>query len=60
MFWSGIMCGRRTPLVVMEGSEMAIRYRNDSLQPIMQPYQQNFREEFVLMDNNLAPCTSCE
>ena len=49
------MWGRLMPLVVMEGIETAIRYRNDILQPIVQPYWQNFREEFVLMDNNSPP-----
>ena len=43
------------PLVVMEGIEMAIPYRNDFLRPIVQPYRQNFREEFVLMDDNSHP-----
>ena len=52
MFWDGIMWGRRTPLVVMEGAETAIRYRNDILLPIVQPYRQKFGEEFVLMDDN--------
>ena len=42
MFWGGIMWGRRTPLVVIEGAETAIRYRNDILRPILQPYRQNF------------------
>ena len=32
MIWGGIMWGRRSPLVVMEGAETAIiRYRNDIL-----------------------------
>ena len=31
MFWGGIMWAGHTPLVVMEGTEMAIRYRNDIL-----------------------------
>ena len=55
MFWGGVMWGRRTPLVVMEGAETAIRYRNDILRPIVQQYQQNFGEEFVLMDDNSRP-----
>ena len=42
ILWGGIMWGRRTPLVVMEGAEMAIRYRNDILRPIVQSYRQNF------------------
>ena len=42
MIWGGIRWGRRTPLVVMEGAEMAIRHRNDILRPIVQPYRQNF------------------
>ena len=46
------MWGQRTPLVVMEGTETAIRYRNDILWPTVQPYWQNFGEEFVLMDDN--------
>ena len=46
------MWGRRTLLVVMEGAETAIRYRNDILGPILQPYRQNFAEELVLMDDN--------
>ena len=43
------------PLVVMEGAETAIQYRNDILRTIVQPYRQNFREEFVLMDDNSLP-----
>ena len=39
MFWGVIMWARRMPLVVMEGAEMAIRYRNDILRPIVQPYR---------------------
>ena len=46
------MWGRCTPLVVMEGAEMAIRYRNDILRPIVQPYRQNFGKKFVLMDDS--------
>ena len=42
ILWGGIMWGRRTPLVVVEGAETAIRYRNDILRPILQPYRQNF------------------
>ena len=49
------MWGRRKPLVVMKGTEMATRYRNDFLRPIEQPYRQNFGEEFVLMDDNSRP-----
>ena len=51
-FRDGIMWDRRTPLVVMEGAETAIRYRNDILRPIVQPYRQNFGKEFVLIDDN--------
>ena len=39
----------------MESAETAIRYRNDILRPIVQPYRQNFGEEFVLMDDNSRP-----
>ena len=39
MFWGGIMWGQRTTLVVMKGAEEAIRYRNDILRPIVQPYR---------------------
>ena len=46
------MWGRGMPLVAMEKVETAIRYRNDILRPIVQPYRQNFGEEFVLMDNS--------
>ena len=55
MFWGGIMWGRRTPLVVMEGAETTIRYRNDILRPIVQPYRQNFGEELVLIDDDSRP-----
>ena len=41
-FWGCVMWDRRTPLVAMEGAETAIRYRNDILGPILQPYRQNF------------------
>ena len=54
-FWGGIMWGRRTPLMVMEGSDTTIRYRNDFLRPIVQRYLQNFGEEFVLMDDSSCP-----
>ena len=43
---------RRTPLVVMEGAETAIRYRNDILRPYTEPISAEFREELVLMDDN--------
>ena len=55
MFWSGIMWGWRTPLVVMGGVETAIRYRNDILRPRVQPYRQNFERKLVLMDDNSRP-----
>ena len=55
MYWGGIMWGRRTPLVAMEGAQTAIRYRNDILRPIVQPYHQNFGEELVLMDDSSRP-----
>ena len=54
-FWGGIMWYRCTPLMVMEGAETAIRYRIDTLRPIVQTYRQNFGEEFVLMDDNSRP-----
>ena len=43
MFWGGITWGRDMPLVIMEGAETAIRYRNDILRLILQPYWQNFK-----------------
>ena len=43
------------PLVVIEGAETAIRYRNDIIRLIVQPYRQNFGEELVLMDDNSRP-----
>ena len=49
------MWGRRTPLVVMEVPETAIRYRNDILRTAVQQCRQNFGEEFVLMDDNSRP-----
>ena len=52
MVWGGIMWGRHTLLVVVDGAETAIRYRNDILRPLVQPYRQNFGEEFVLMEDN--------
>ena len=55
MFWGGIIWGRRTPLVVMEGAEMPIRYRSDILRTIEQAYRQNFGEQFVLMDDSSRP-----
>ena len=42
-------------LLVMEGAETAIRYRNDILRPIVQSYRKNFGKEFVLMDHNSRP-----
>ena len=55
MFWGGIMWCWRMPQVVMEGAEMAIRYMNDILRPILLSYRQNFWEELVLMDDNSHP-----
>ena len=55
MFLGGILWGRRTPLVVMEGARTAIPYRNDMLRLIVQQYRQNFGEEFVLIDDNFRP-----
>ena len=53
--------GRRTPLVVMEGAETAIRYRNDILRRTVQPYRQNFGG-IRLNGRQFSPssCTSCE
>ena len=39
----------------MEGAGTATRYRNDILRLKVQPYRQNFGEEFVLMDDNSRP-----
>ena len=55
MFWGGIMWGRRTPLVLMEGAETAIRYRNDILRPTTATISAEFREKLVLMDDNFRP-----
>ena len=54
MSWGGIMWGRHMPLVVTESAETAIRCRNEILRPIVQPYRQNFGEEFVLMETILV------
>jgi hypothetical protein len=48
IFWGGIMWGQRTPLVVMECAETALRYINDIL-------RQNIGEAFVFMDDNSRP-----
>ena len=55
MFWGGIIWSRRTPLVVMEYAETALRYMNDILRPIVLPYRQNIEEAFVFMDDNSRP-----
>jgi hypothetical protein len=49
------MWGRRTPLVIMECDETALRYMNDILRLMVLPYRQNVEQVFVFMDENSRP-----
>ena len=53
MFRGGIMWGRRTPLVVMECTETALRNMNDILRHLS--YRQNIGEAFFFMNDNSRP-----
>ena len=52
MFWAGIMYGRRTPLIAIEGTLTSAQYRDRILQPIVVPYRQEFGDNFVFQDDN--------
>ena len=52
MFWGGIMCGRRTPLVPARGTLTSQKYRADFLELIVAPFAEHCGEEFTLMDDN--------
>ena len=57
------LCGGRCmPLVVMEGAETAVRYRNDILWSIVQPLLAEFRRGIRLNGQQFSSssCTSCE
>lgn len=55
MFWGGIMFGRRTPLVPIQGAMTGRKYRDDILEPIVAPFAEHHAEEFTLMDDNARP-----
>lgn len=38
MVWAGIACGRKTPLVVIDGRLNAVRYRDFVLQRVVVPF----------------------
>ena len=52
MFWGGIIWGRRTQLMPIQGMLRAPQYTENILQAIVAPFNQNFREGFKFMDDN--------
>lgn len=55
MFWAGIMLGRRTPLVPLDGILTGQRYILEVLQPIVRPFRAEFGDQFILLDDNARP-----
>lgn len=59
MFWAGIMYGRRTPLIAVQGNLRVTQYRDMILQPIVQPYCQHVGDKFVFQDDNARVHRAC-
>ena len=55
LFWAGVMFGRRTPLVPIEGNMTAAVYENNILQPIVSGFAETVGEGFTLQDDNARP-----
>ena len=55
MFSAGVMFGRRTPLVPIEGNMTATGYENNILQPIVNGFAETVGEGFTLQDDNARP-----
>ncbi|GFU71590.1 transposable element Tcb1 transposase [Trichonephila clavipes] len=56
MVWAGISLGYRTDLHIFKrGSVMAVRYRDEVLEPIVRLYTAAVGPTFVLMDDNALP-----
>ncbi|KAJ4450662.1 hypothetical protein ANN_02091 [Periplaneta americana] len=55
LFWAGVMFGRRTPLVSIEGNMTAAVYENNILQPIVSGFAETVGEGFTLQDDNARP-----
>lgn len=55
MVWGGISRHARTPLHVIHGTLTAQRYRNEILQPIVQPTLQAMGAGAILQDDNARP-----
>ena len=52
MVSAGIMGGRQTPLIPIEGTMTARWYITDVLETVVYPYRQAFGEMFLLVDDN--------
>ncbi len=53
MVWGGICQDGRTDLVVIDGGALtAVRYRNEVLEPVVQPFAGALGQDFVLMYDN--------
>ncbi|GFT17655.1 transposable element Tcb1 transposase [Trichonephila clavipes] len=56
MVWAGISLGNRTDLHIFKlGSLMAVRYRDEVLEPIVRLYAAAVGHTFVLIDDNARP-----
>ncbi|GFU65157.1 transposable element Tcb1 transposase [Trichonephila clavipes] len=56
MVWAGISLGYRTNLHIFKrGSAIAVRYRDEVLEPIVRLYAEAVGPTFVLMDDNARP-----
>ena len=53
MVWGGIVLGHKTPLIIMQGSVNAIRYRDDIILPVVATFMQ--RHNFMLKQDNTIP-----
>ena len=53
MVWGGIVLGHKTPLIIMQESVNAIRYRDDILFPVVATFMQ--RHNFMLKQDNTIP-----
>lgn len=55
MFWGGIFCGSRTPLVPVVGMLTAVQYRDTILIPFVEPFRRRVGHNFILQDDNARP-----
>ena len=52
MVWAEISLGGHTDLYVLQGRNLAVRYRNEILDAYVWPYETAIGNDFILMDDN--------